>query len=71
VTTEFTIITLGAGLRLYPQFLFCFLGYYFRKTLERISYNVCTYFCYPDRDVSRNFEKVITIMKTSDYFAEK
>jgi hypothetical protein len=28
-------------------------------------------FCYPDRDFSRNFEKVITIMKTSDYFAEK
>jgi hypothetical protein len=28
-------------------------------------------FCYPDRDVSRNFEKVITIMKKTRLFCRK
>jgi hypothetical protein len=72
---EFTIITLGVGSRLYPQFLLLvFLGYYFSESTlvkESLFYNVCTYFVILIVMSAAILKKVITIMKTSDYFAEK
>jgi hypothetical protein len=72
---EFTIIYTWGWIAVVSSISFIsFLGYYFSEStlVKRISfYNVCTYFVILIIDVSRNFEKVITIMKPAAIILRK
>jgi hypothetical protein len=67
---EFTIITLGVGLRFILNFFFISLGYFLQNVSQRILFIMNLYFVILIV-ISAAMKKVITIMKTSDYFLPK